>query len=44
MVRSTPLTTGMRSAPTTEMYTRCGAPARADAARTRFRVASASPL
>ena len=43
MARSTRLTTGIRSAPTTEMYTRCGAPAR-DAARTRFRALSSSPL
>ena len=43
MARSTPLTTGIRSAPTTEMYTRCRAPAR-DAARTRFRALSSSPL
>ena len=43
MARSMPLTTGIRSAPTTEMYTRCGAPARA-AARTRFRALSSSPL
>src|SRR5215211_7802488 len=43
MARSTRLTTGMRSAPTTEMYTRCAAPAR-DAARTRFRALSSSPL
>jgi hypothetical protein len=35
IARSTPLTTGIRSAPTTEMYTRCRVPAR-DAARTRF--------
>src|SRR5215218_10224946 len=34
----------MRSAPTTEMYTRCGAPGCDEAARTRFRVRSASPL
>ncbi len=35
MVRSTRLTTGIRSAPTTEMYTTCWTPAR-DAARTRM--------
>src|SRR5215208_598840 len=34
---------GMQSAPTTEMYTRCAAPAR-DAARTRFLALSSSPL
>src|SRR6266545_4624613 len=38
-----PLTTGIRSTPITEMYTRCCAPA-SDAARTRFRVASSSPF
>ena len=38
-----PLATGIRSAPTTEMYTRCRAPAR-DAARTRCRALSSSPL
>src|SRR5215208_4092336 len=43
MARSTPLTTGIRSAPTTEMYTRCLA-LNVDAARTRFRVLSSSPL
>ena len=43
MARSTRLPIGMRSAPTTEMYTRCAAPAR-DAARTRIRALSSSPL
>src|SRR5829696_753618 len=43
MARSTRLPIGMRSAPTTEMYTRCAAPAR-DAARTRFRALYSSPL
>src|SRR5829696_5848690 len=43
MARPTPLRTGIRSAPTTEMYTRWGAPAR-DAARTRFLALSSSPL
>src|SRR5215211_1853338 len=43
MARSTRLTTGILSAPTTEMYTKCRAPAAA-AARTRFRALSSSPL
>ncbi len=43
MARSTRLSIGMLSAPTTEMYTRCAAPARY-AARTRFRALSSSPL
>src|SRR2546426_12387643 len=43
MARSMPLTIGIRSAPTTEMYTRCRTPAR-DAAPTRFRALSSSPL
>src|SRR5215467_11446568 len=43
MARSVPLTTGTRSAPTTEMYARCRVPARA-AARTRFLALSSSPL
>src|SRR6266511_3143280 len=43
MARSTALRTGIRSAPTTEMYTRCRAPAR-DAAWTRFRALSSSPV
>src|SRR3984893_605551 len=43
MARSMPLTIGMRSAPTTAMYTRCRTPAR-DAAPTRFRALSSSPL
>src|SRR5918998_1655894 len=43
MPRSTPLTTATRSAPTTEMLTRCGRPA-AVAAATRVRARSPSPL
>src|SRR5579859_1482076 len=43
MARSMPLLTGMRSAPTTEMYTRCRTPV-PDAARTRLRVFSSSPV
>src|SRR5918992_2870135 len=43
MARSTRLSIGIRSAPTTEMYTRCAAPTR-DAARTRFLALSSSPL
>src|SRR6266508_4205055 len=44
MARSRPLTTGVRSAPTTEMYTRCGEWPAAAAARTRFRALTSSPL
>src|SRR6266702_8210995 len=43
MARSMALATGIRAAPTTEMYTRCCAPAR-DAACTRCRALSSSPL
>jgi hypothetical protein len=43
MARSMPLASGIRSAPTTEMFTRCGVPAR-DAARTRVRALSPSPF
>src|SRR5205823_13155131 len=44
MARSTPLSTGVRSAPTTEIFTRCCTPARS-AARTRWRIcAESSPI
>src|SRR5215467_2707203 len=43
MARSARLTTGIRSAPTTEIYTRCCDPA-GDVAATRFRVRSSSPF
>src|SRR6266568_6839405 len=43
MARSTPLSTGIRSSRTTEMYTRCLVPVR-DAARTKFRALASSPL
>src|SRR5579859_5915634 len=43
MARSTPLTTGIRSAPTTEIYSRCCVPA-LDAALTRVWAFFPSPL
>jgi hypothetical protein len=43
IARSTALVTGIRSAPTTEMHTRCRVPAR-EAALTRWRALTSSPL